>query len=326
MQQRIQRRQWLAGSAALMASGLVGAAESWPARPVTIVVPSTPGGAIDTVARLLGQRMGMAWGQSVVIDNRAGASGIVGTEFVAKAPADGYTLGLVPSSHAINPSMYRKLPFDAVKSFEPVIATHALPLLLVVPAKLPVADVAQLVAFLKAQPGQHSYASSGTGGAPHMSAELFKVMAKVDVNHVPYRGSTAAHPDLIAGRTSLMFDTVSAVAPHVKSGALRALAVSTTKRSVLFAQVPTMAEAGIAGYETSTWGGLLAPAGTPRTVVARVHEEAQRALQEPELRERLLATGIEPLGGTPEDFGRTIRSELARWAAVARDAGIQPEG
>ena len=199
------------------------------------------------------------------------------------------------------------------------------PLVLVVNKELPVANVAELVGYLKAHPGQLSYASSGNGGAPHMSAELFKSMAGVDVAHVPYKGSTAAHPDLIAGRTALMFDTVAAVAPQVKGGKVRALAVTTPRRSGLFPELPTMAAAGLKGYETSTWGGLLAPAGTPKDVVAKLNAEANKALAAPDVREKLAAAGIEPAGGTPQQFSDFIQSEMARWAKVASSAGIQPE-
>jgi tripartite-type tricarboxylate transporter receptor subunit TctC len=221
--------------------------------------------------------------------------------------------------------MYKKLPFDTVKSFEPVVQTHVVPLMLVVNKELPAKNVAELVGYLKAHPGQLSYASSGNGGAPHMSAELFKSMAGVDVAHVPYKGSTAAHPDLIAGRTTLMFDTVAAVAPQVKGDKVHALAVTTAKRSALFPDVPTMSEAGVKGYETSTWGGLLAPAGTPKDVIAKLNAEANKALASPEVRERLAAAGIEPGGGTPQQFNELIQSEMGRWAKVAKAAGVQPE-
>ncbi|MBQ1763940.1 MAG: tripartite tricarboxylate transporter substrate binding protein, partial [Aquincola sp.] len=240
---------------------------AWPTKPITIVVPATPGGAIDIAARLIGAKLAAAWGQPVMVENRSGAAGMLGSDLVAKAAPDGYTLALVASSHAINPSMYRKLPFDTLKSFEPVVQTHMVPLVLAVNKELPVKNVGELVTYLKAHPGQASYASSGNGGAPHMSAELFKSMVGVDVAHVPYKGSTAAHPDLIAGRTALMFDTVAAMAPQIKGHKLQALAVSTSKRSSVLPEVPTMEEAGIKGYDTSTWGGLLAPAGTPKVVV-----------------------------------------------------------
>ncbi len=301
------------------------AAQAFPNKPITIVVPASPGGAIDIAARLIGARFTAAWGQPVTIENKGGAAGMLGSDFVAKAAPDGHTLALVASSHAINPSLYKKLPFDTVKGFEPVAQTHVVPLVLVVNKDIPARNVTELVGYLKGHPGQASYASSGNGGAPHMSAELFKSMAGVDIAHVPYKGSTAAHPDLIAGRTALMFDTVAAVAPQVKGGKLRALAVTTPRRSGLFPELPTMAEAGLKGYETSTWGGLLAPAGTPKDVVAKLNAEVNKALAAPEVREKLVAAGIEPAGGTPQQFSDFIQSEMARWAKVASSAGIQPE-
>jgi len=302
-----------------------GAASSFPSKSITIVIPATPGGAIDLTARVIGPKLTDAWGKPVVVENKAGATGIIGTEFIAKATPDGQTLVLVASSHAINPSMFKKLPYDTVKSFEPVVLTHVLPLMLVVHPSLPVKNVQELIAYAKANPGKLSFASSGPGGAPHMSGELFKSMAGLDMIHVPYKGSTAAHSDLLAGRVSLMFDTVSAISPHVKSGALRALAVTTAKRSAAAPDVPTMAEAGMKGYETSTWGGILAPAGTPKDVVAKLNAEINKALAAPDVRQRMLDAGIEPAGGTPQQFTAFIQSELAKWAKVAKTAGIEPE-
>ena len=300
-------------------------AQTFPSKPITIVVPASPGGAIDITARLIGAKLAAAWGQPVNIDNKAGATGMLGTDFVAKAAPDGHTLVLVASSHAINPSMFKKLPFDTVKSFEPVALTHVVPLMLVVSPTLPVKTLPELIAYGRANPGKLSFASSGGGGAPHMSGELFKSMTGIDMLHVPYKGSTAAHPDLIGGRTSLMFDTVAAVAPQVRGGTVRALAVTTPKRSSVFPELPTMNEAGLKGYETSTWGGLLAPAGTPKDVIAKLNAEVDKALASPDVREKLAIAGIEPGGGTPAAFAAFIQSEMVRWAKVAKDAGIQPE-
>ena len=300
-------------------------AQTFPSKPITIVVPATPGGAIDLAARLVGAKLTAAWGQPVAIDNVGGAAGMLGSDRVAKAAPDGHTLALVASSHAINPSLYKKLPFDTVKAFEPVVQTHVVPLLLAVTPSVPAKNVAELVAWLKANPGKASYASSGNGGAPHMSAELFKTLAGVDVAHIPYKGSTAAHPDLIAGRVTLMFDTVAAIAPQVKAGSVRGLAVTTARRSAVFPDLPTMQEAGIAGYETSTWGGLLAPAGTPKDVVAKINAEVVKALAAPDVREAFAKAGIEPAGGSPAQFDDFIRAEMTRWAKVAQAAGLQPE-
>jgi tripartite-type tricarboxylate transporter receptor subunit TctC len=330
----MRRRTFVASSTTTTLLALAGAlpaiaqtapAAAYPSKQITIVVPASPGGAIDLAARLIGQKLTEAWGQSVVVDNRAGATGIIGTDLVAKSPPDGHMLALVASSHAINPSMVKKLPFDTMKSFEPVALTHVVPLVLIVSPELPVKSVAELIAYGKAHPGQLSFASSGNGGAPHFSGELFKSMTGLDITHVPYKGSTLAHPDLISGRTSLMFDTVAAANVQIKAGRLRALAVTTAKRSSVLPDVPTMQEAGIAGYETSTWGGLLAPAGTPAATVAKLNAEVVRILALPDVRKTLQDNGIEPGGGTPRQFGDFIGTEMVKWARVAKSAGIQPE-
>jgi tripartite-type tricarboxylate transporter receptor subunit TctC len=300
-------------------------AAAFPGKPITIIVPAPPGGAIDITARLIGQKLSDAWGKSVVIENRAGATGTIGTDAVAKAAPDGHTLVLVASSHAINPSMFKKLPYDTVKGFEPVILTHVVPLMLVVNNDLPPRTVAALVSYGKANPGKLTFASSGPGGAPHMSGELFASMAGIEMLHVPYKGSTAAHADLLSGRTSLMFDTVAAINTHVKAGSVRALAVTTSKRSSAAPDVPTMAEAGLKGYETSTWGGVLAPAGTPRDIIAKLNAEMNKALEAPDVRQKMLGAGIEPAGGTPQQFSDFMQSEILKWGSVAKTAGLQPE-
>jgi tripartite-type tricarboxylate transporter receptor subunit TctC len=311
--------------AAALALALPTFAQTFPTKPMTIVVPASPGGAIDLAARLIGQKFTEAWGQPVVIENKTGATGVIGTDFVAKAAPDGHTMALVASSHAINPSMFKKLPFDTVKGFEPVVQTHTVPLVLVVAPDSPFKTMQDVIAFGKKNPGQLSFASSGNGGAPHFSGELFKSMAGLDMQHVPYKGSTLAHPDLMSGRVSIMFDTLAATSAHIKGGKLRALAVTTPKRLPALADVPTVAEAGLPGYETSTWGGLLAPAGTPKAVVAKLAAETTRILALPDVRERMLAAGVEPVGGTPEQYAAFIGTEMVKWAKVAKDAGIQPE-
>lgn len=311
-----------------LALGLIAgtvAAQTFPSKPITIVVPASPGGAIDLAARLIGQKLGESWGQPVTIENKAGATGIIGSDFVARAAPDGHTLALVASSHAINPSMVKKLPFDTLKSFEPVAQTHVVPLMLVVSNGVPAKTVKELVDYGKAHPGKLSFASSGNGGAPHFSGELFKSMAGVDATHIPYKGSTLAHPDLISGRVSLMFDTVAAIKVQVKAGSVRPLAVTTAKRIPSEPGLPTMAEAGLPGYETSTWGGLLAPAGTPKAVVAKLNTEVNRILALPDVSQKLQDAGIEPAQGRPEQFAEFIEKEMRKWAKVAKDAGIQAE-
>ena len=244
---------------------------------------------------------------------------------MAKAAPDGYTLALVASSHAINPSIVKKMPFDTVKGFEPVALTHVVPLVLVVSPSLPVKSVKELIAYGKAHPGELSFASSGAGGAPHFSGELFKSMAGLDMTHIPCKGSTLAHPNLISGRTSLMFDTVAAVNVQIKANRVGALAVTTAKRSSILPDVPTIAEAGMPNFETSTWGGLLAPAGTPKATVARLNTEVNRILALPDVRKTLQDAGIEPGNGSPQQFGDFINSDMVKWAKVAKGANIQPE-
>lgn len=300
-------------------------AQGYPSKPLTIVVPASPGGAIDLVARLVGQKLSESWGQPVSIDNKAGATGIIGTDFVARSAPDGHTLALVASSHAINPSMVKKLPFDTLRGFEPVTQTHMVPLMLVVSNAVPAKSVKELIDYGRANPGKLSFASSGTGGAPHFSAELFKSMAGIEATHVPYKGSTQAHPDLISGRVSFMFDTVAAIKVQVKAGTVRPLAVTTARRIPSEPNLPTMAEAGLPGYETSTWGGLLAPAGTPKAVVAKLNAEVVRILALPDVNQKLQEAGIVPTTGRPEQFTEFIEKEMNKWAKVAKDAGIQPE-
>jgi tripartite-type tricarboxylate transporter receptor subunit TctC len=300
-------------------------AAAFPTKSITIIIPASPGGAIDLVARLTGQKVGDVLGKPVVVENKAGATGVIGTEAMARSTPDGHTLALVASSHAINPSMFKKLPYDTVKSFEPVLLTHVVPLMLVVNPQVPAKNVRELIAYAKANPGKLTFASSGPGGAPHMSGELFKSMAGIEMTHIPYKGSTAAHPDLLSGQVTVMFDTVAAIMPHVKSGAVRALAVTTAKRSSIAPDVPTIAESGLPGYDTSTWGGLLAPAGTPKDVVAKLNAEFGKALAAPDVQKRLADAGIEPGGGSPAQFAQFIQAEMVKWQKVARDAGVEPE-
>ncbi|WP_083228973.1 tripartite tricarboxylate transporter substrate binding protein [Bordetella sp. H567] len=321
------RRLFLRATFALFA-GAAGhaalAADAYPSHPITIIIPASPGGAIDIVARLIGQKMTVSMGQSVVIQNKPGATGTIGEDYVAKSAPDGYTLVLAASSHAINPTMF-KLPYDTVKSFEPVALTHSVPLMLVVTPSLPVHSVKELIAYGKAHPHELTFASSGPGGAPHFSGELFKSMAGLDIVHVPYKGSTAAHPDLTSGRVSMMFDTLAALHAPVSGKLVRPLAVTTTKRVASYPDIPTMAEAGLPGYDTSTWGGVLAPAGTPAAIVDKLNAEINKALSAPDLRKTLEQAGIEPVTQSPRYFADFIDSEMVKWAKVAKAANIHPE-
>jgi tripartite-type tricarboxylate transporter receptor subunit TctC len=300
-------------------------AQSWPSRTVRIVVPATPGGAIDLIARTVSEKMTASLGQPVVVENKPGASNNLGTDFVAKSAPDGYTLVICASSHATNKFLFKQMPFDPVKDFEPVVYTHVVPLLLAVNPSVPAKSVNELTAWVKANPEKAIYASSGPGSSLHMAAELYMNMTGTKMHHVPYKGSSAAHPDLLAGRTAMIFDTITAVQGHVKSGALRGIAVTTAKRSSAMPELPTIAESGLAGYDASTWGGILAPAGTPKDVVAKLNGSINAALAMEDVRKRLMGAGIEIQGGTPQAFAEVIRVEIEKWGRVTKAAGIQPE-
>ena len=326
---KLPRRQFLrlaAGTAALPAVSRLARAQSYPTRSIKIVVPATPGGAIDVIARLVADKLTASMGQPVVVENKPGASNNLGTDAVAKSPPDGYSLVIVASSHATNKFLFKQLPYDPVTDFEPVVFTHVVPLLLAIHPAIPAKNVAELIAWCKANPDKASFASSGKGTSLHMAAELFKSMAGISAMlHVPYRGSSAAHPDLLGGRTAMIFDTITAILPHVQSGGVRALAVTTTKRSASLPNVPTIAESGLPGYDANTWGGILAPAGTRKDIVARLNIEINKALASEDVRPKLIAGGVEVQGGTPEAFLDYIKAEIVKWDKVAKDAGIEPE-
>jgi tripartite-type tricarboxylate transporter receptor subunit TctC len=325
----LPRRRFLqlaSGVAALPAAARLARAQTYPTRSIRIVVPATPGGAIDVIARLVADKLTAGLGQSVVVENKPGASNNLGTEAVAKSPPDGYSLVIVASSHATNKFLFKQLPYDPVTDFAPVVFTHVVPLLLAIHPAIPAKNVRELIAWIKANPEQASFASSGKGTSLHMAAELFKSMAGIPTMlHVPYRGSSAAHPDLLAGRTAMIFDTITAILPHVQSGGVRALAVTTPKRSVSLPDVPTISESGLPGYDANTWGGILAPAGTPRDIVTRLNAEINKALAAEDVRAKLIAGGVEIQGGSPNDFLDYIKAELVKWGKVAKDAAIEPE-
>ena len=300
------------------------AAQSYPSRPVKIVVPATPGGAIDLIARSLAEKLTVSLGQPVMVENKPGASNNLGTDFVAKSPPDGYTLVIVASSHATNKHLFKQMPFDPIKDFEPVVYTHVVPLLLAVHPSVQAKTVPELVGWIKANPDKAIYASSGPGSSLHMAAELFMSMTGTKMHHVPYKGSSAAHPDLLAGRTAMIFDTVTAVRGHVKSGAVRGIAVTTAKRSSAMPELPTIAES-LPGYDASTWGGILAPAGTSKEAVSKLNSSINAALKLEDVRSRLMGAGIEIQGGTPEAFAEVIRIEVEKWGRIVKAAGIQPE-
>ena len=312
--------------ATMLAVGASGASsQSYPVKTVRIVVPFAPAGSTDITARIIAQKLSDAWRQQVIVDNRAGAGGNIGAELVAKAAPDGYSLLLATTGvMAINHRLYRTLPYDAIRDFAPVTQIGGLPLILIVHPSLPARSVKELIAIAKAKPGQLSYASSGVGGATHMTAEVFRMLAGVDIVHIPYKGSGQAMVDLIGGQVGMAFDQITSSLPHVESGKLRALAVTSARRFASVPNLPTMAEAGVPGYEAVSWNGIAAPAGTPKDIVVRIQGEIARVLQLPDIKERFFKDGIEPVGSTPEQFAAHIRSERAKWEKVVERAGIKP--
>ena len=313
----------MASIALLMASGVQ--AQRYPERPVRAVVPFPAGGGTDILARLLLQKVSERMGANFVIDNRAGAGGTIGTEIVAKAPADGYTILVASSSHTINPSVYKKLGYDPARDFAPVTMIASGPGVLVVHPSVPAKSVKELIALGKAKPGQLNYASAGNGTPPHLAAELFKAMAGVDFVHVPYKGNVPAFVDLIAGSVSLSFPTITSGLPLVRSGKLRALGVTSKQRSAVMPETPTIAEAGLPGYEATTWYGMLAPAATPVRVVDRLQREMVEVIALPDVRDKLLAQGLEPVANKPSEFSAIISAELVKWSKVVAAAGVKAE-
>lgn len=298
-------------------------AQSYPRSTIRIVVPFPPGGGTDLLARLIGQKLHDSWGEPVVTDNRAGANGTIGAAIVAKSPADGHTILLVPSGFAVNPSMYPRLPFNAEKDFAPITQIAASPLLVMVHPSLPATSIKELIALAKARAGQINYASSGNGSPPHLATEHFKTMAGVDMVHVPYKGGGPAVVDLLAGHVSVYFNAILQALPYAKGGKLRPLAVTSPKRFPAVPQIPTIAEAGLPGYEMTNWYGLLAPAGTPADVVSRINTEVGRILNEPEVKDRLAAGGALVVASTPDEFAAFLRREMAKFAKIVKASGMK---
>ena len=300
-------------------------ATGYPAKPIRIIVPYAPGGPTDILARAIGQTLTEAWGQTVIIDNRPGASGNLGTAAAAKAPADGYTLNMVGISFAVAPSLDAKLGFDPIKDFAPITLVATVNNLLVVHPSLPVKSVRELITFAKARPGQVSYASGGVGGAQHLAGELFTSMSGMRMTHIPYKGSAPGLTALIGGEVSVGFTDMLITLPQVKSGRLRALAVTGPERSALIPDLPTIAEAGLPGYSVTAWFGLLAPAAAPPEIIVRINAEIVKSLRTPQLMERLAALGADPVGSTPAAFAAHIRNEIAKWSKVVNAAGLHAE-
>ena len=312
--------------AAAVLAALPGAvhAQAWPSKPITYIVPFPPGGTTDVLARIIGQKLGAALGTTIVVENKPGAGGNVGSEFVAKAAPDGYTiLGGTISSHAINVSLYPKLPYDPVTSFQPITLIGTNPNILVVNASSPYKSVQDVTAALKAKPGSLSYASAGNGTSQHLSAELYKYLAGVDMVHIPYKGSGPAIQDVIGGQVPMMFDTSVVAGPHIEGGRLRALAVTSAKRASAFPNVPTMAESGVPGYDVVSWQAIFAPAGTPKPIVDRLHAELAKILKDPEVQDRLAKLGLDPSGMTPSELAAFQKAEIDKWAKVIKAANIK---
>jgi tripartite-type tricarboxylate transporter receptor subunit TctC len=299
------------------------AQERYPAKPLRIVVPFAPGGSTDIFARLIGERLGAALGQPVVVENRAGAGGNIGAEVVAKSPPDGYTLLMATTGvMAINNALYKSMTYDAAKDFEPVIFIASITNVLIVPHDFPAKNVAELVALAKREPGKLSFASSGAGSSTHMSAELFKSLTGTDILHIPYKGSGQALPDLISGRVSMMFENAPGAVSYIKAGKLRALAVTGLKRAAAMPELPTVAESGVPGYESLSWSGFAAPAGTPAAIIRRLNSETAAILASADMSAKLAEQGAEAVGGAPEQFAEHIRAERAKWAGLIRSRGI----
>ena len=309
-------------SAALAAQAL---AQSYPSRSLRFIVPYAPGAINDVVARTVGQKLAETLGKPVVIDNRSGGGTIVGTEIAVRSPPDGHTLLMTSAAHAINPALYGKLPFDTMRDLTQVTVIGAAPIVLVVNPSLPAKSVKDLIALAKAKPGQLTYGSSGIGGGAHLAFEMLKAMAGIDLTHVPYKGAGPAVTDVIAGQVQMTMATIVAVGPHVKSGRLRALAISSTKRSPLAPELPSVAEACCPGYDATFWWGVAVPAATPRRVVATLNAAILDVLRAPEIVERFTGQGVELVGSTPESAAAHLKADTARWSKVIMQAGIKPE-
>jgi len=299
-------------------------AQAYPSKAVRIINPFAPGGATDIIARHMAQKLTEAWGQPVVVENRAGASGALGVEHVAKSAADGYTLLIATqTTHAANPALYSRLPYDAAKDFAPLTLAGSTPLALLVHPSVPASSVKELIEHAKKNPGKLAYASGGNGTSQHLTMELLKTMTGTFMVHIPYKGAGPAMTDFLGGQVNLMFDNLPTALPHVKSGKLKALAVSTAKRSALAPELPTMAESGLAGFDLATWFAFFAPAATPRELVEKISADMRRALAQADTRERLTGIGVDVAGTTPEELARFQRAELAKWAKIVKDSGAK---
>ena len=316
----------LAAGAALMVANAAAPAQNYPAKSVRLVVPYTAGGSMDILSRLLSQKINEAYGQTFIVDNRTGAGGNIGTEIVARAAPDGYTLLVAGiGAMAINPSLYANLPYHPLKDFQAITLLAKMPNMLAVNPSLPVKSVQDLIALAKAKPGVLNYGSAGAGSNPHILAEYFKLLTRTDIQQISYKGVPPAITDLIAGQLSLLFATVPTVIPHARSGRVRGLAVTSAQRLPQLPELPTIAESGVPDYEATQWNGLLAPAATPQKIVALLNAEIVKTLHRADVRERLATEMVEPVGSTPAEFQAFMKAEIARWAPVVKASGMKPE-
>jgi tripartite-type tricarboxylate transporter receptor subunit TctC len=315
---------FLAVALLALAPATLALAQAYPTKAVKMVVPFPPGGSLDNAGRLIAQKLSDLWGQTVVVENKPGAGGNIGADIVAKSPADGYTILLgALSTHAVNPSLYKTMPYDAAKDFAPITLIAVTPNVLVVNASLPVNNVKEFIAYAKANPGKLAFGSGSNGSAGHLAGELFKVETGTDAVHVPFKGGAPATQALLAGDTQFMFDNLANAMAQVKAGKLKALAVTTAERSKLVPDLPTMAEAGLPGFDISTWYGFFAPAGTPPAIVAKWNADVTKILNSPDVRAKLMADGAEPSPNTPEQFAQMIARELAKYARIVRASGAK---
>ena len=324
MTRTLLARTALACFAALLAP--LAAAQPFPSKPIKIVVPYTPGGTTDIVARLVGQKLSERLGQPVIVDNKPGANGMIGADAVAKAAPDGYTIGIAsPGTHAANASLYKTMPYDTVKDFTPVTLAVNAPMLLIAHPSLNVSTVKELIAAAKAKPGEISYASGGSGSSQHLAMEHFKMMSGVQMTHVPYKGSAASYPDLMGGTVKTEIDVLPTALPPVKGGRLKVLATGSAKRLAILPDVPTIAESGVPGYEYNSWYGFVAPAKLPKEILEKLHSEIVRALKQPDVVEKLTSAGVIVVANTPQEFGKFIQAEMDKAAKIIKSANIQPD-
>ena len=310
-------------AACLCASGM-SYAQAWPAKPVRMIVPIAGGGSTDAISRLVGTKLGEIWGHTVLVENRPGGSTMIGAEVVARAAPDGYTILMATSAFPANFSLFRKVPYK-LSDFAPVSNVAESPNVLAVHPSVPAKNVTELIALLRSRPGQINYGSGGVGGSTHLAAELFKLLAKVDVTHIPYKGGGPAVTDLLGGQISMIFGNLPAVLPHVNTGRINVLAIASARRSPTLPNLPTMDEAGVRGFEASTWAGLLMPAGTPQPIIAKFYADLQKIYAQPDMKERMATGGFEAIGNSPKEFAAYLDLEVARWEKVIRAAGIKAE-